>query len=163
MTSEIGTVQGGSISPLLANIYLHYVLDLWIAQWRKTKAKGHVIVVRFADDFVVGFQHRKEAEQFLDELTERCAKFGLKLHPEKTRLIEFGRFAIQSRQAHGKGKPETFNFLGFTHCCGINGRGKFTVIRKTMRQRMLKKLKDVNIELHRRMHLPVNEQGRYIQ
>lgn len=163
MTSEIGTVQGGSISPLLANIYLHYVLDLWIEQWRKTKAKGDVLVVRFADDFVAGFQHRKEAEQFLDELRERLAKFGLRLHPEKTRLIEFGRFATQNRKARGEGKPETFHFLGFTHCCGTDQRGKFTVIRKTMRQRMLKKLTEVSLELRRRMHQPVDEQGRYVQ
>ena len=163
MVSEIGTVQGGSISPLLANIYLQYVLDLWIEQWRKTKAKGDVIVVRFADDFVVGFQHRKEAEQFLDELGERFAKFGLTLHPEKTRLIEFGRFATQNRKARDEGKPETFNFLGFTHCCGTTRKGKFTVIRKTMRQRMLKKLKEVNLELQRRRHQPVDEQGRYVQ
>ena len=161
--TEVGTVQGGSISPLLANIYLHYVLDLWIEQWRKTKAKGDVVVVRFADDFVAGFQHRKEAEQFLDELRERLAKFGLKLHPEKTRLIEFGRFATQNRRARGEGKPETFNFLGFTHYCGVNGNGKFTVIRKTMRLRMLKKLKDVSIELRRRRHEPVHEQGSYIR
>jgi RNA-directed DNA polymerase len=163
ITSEIGTVQGGSISPLLANIYLHYVMDLWIEQWRKTEAKGDVIVVRFADDFVAGFQHRKEAEQLLEQLEERFSKFGLKLHPEKTRLIEFGRFAAQDRQSRGEGKPETFNFLGFTHHCGIDQRGKFTVVRKTMRQRMLKKLKAVNLELRRRMHQPVDEQGRYIR
>jgi RNA-directed DNA polymerase len=162
-TSEVGTVQGGSISPLLANIYLHYVLDLWIEQWRKTKAEGDVVVVRFADDFVVGFQHRKEAERFLEELRERFAKFGLKLHPEKTRLIEFGRFATVKRQARGEGKPETFNFLGFTHCCGFNGNRKFTVIRKTMRLRMLKKLKAVNIELQQRRHQPISEQGGYVQ
>jgi RNA-directed DNA polymerase len=113
MVSEIGTVQGGSISPLLANIYLHYVFDLWIEQWRKRRAKGDVLIVRFADDFVVGFQHRKEAEQLLNELRERFGKFGLKLHPEKTRLIEFGRFAVQNRKARGEGKPETFNFLGY--------------------------------------------------
>jgi RNA-directed DNA polymerase len=163
MVSEIGTVQGGSISPLLANIYLHYVFDLWIEQWRKTQSKGDVLVVRFADDFVTGFQHRREAEQLLEDLRERFSKFGLKLHPEKTRLIEFGRFAAQDRQGRGQGKPETFNFLGFTHCCGTDQRGKFTVIRKTMRQRMLKKLKEVNRELQRRMHQPVDEQGRYIQ
>jgi len=163
IVSEVGTVQGGSISPLLANIYLHYVLDLWIEQWRKKQAKGDVIVVRFADDFVVGFQHRKEAEQFLAELRERIAKFGLNLHPEKTRLIEFGRFAIPNRKARGEGKPETFNFLGFTHYCGINGNGKFTVIRKTMRLRMLKKLKEVTVELRRRRHDSVEEQGRYVQ
>lgn len=163
MTSEVGTVQGGSISPLLANIYLHYVLDLWIEQWRKRRAKGEVLVVRFADDFVAGFQHRKEAEQLLNELRERLSQFGLRLHPEKTRLIEFGRFAIQNRQARGEGKPETFNFLGFTHYCGTNENGKFTVIRKTMRQKMLKKLKEVNLELRRRRHQPVDEQGRYVR
>jgi group II intron reverse transcriptase/maturase len=163
MVSEIGTVQGGSISPLLANIYLHYVLDLWIEQWRKRQANGDVLVVRFADDFVAGFQHRKEAERLWSELQERFSKFGLKLHPEKTRLIEFGRFAAQDRRGRGDGKPETFNFLGFTHCCGTDQRGKFTVVRKTMRHRMLKKLKEVNHELRRRRHQPVEEQGRYVQ
>lgn len=163
MVSEVGTVQGGSISPLLANIYLHYAFDLWIEQWRKTKAKGDVIVVRFADDFVVGFQHRKEAEQFLDELRERLSKFGLRLHPEKTRLIEFGRWASGDRQTRGEGKPETFNFLGFTHYCGTTKTGKFTVVRKTMRQKMLKKLTEVNFELRRRRHQSVDEQGRYVQ
>jgi len=163
MVSEVGTVQGGSISPLLANIYLHYVLDLWIEQWRKTQAKGDVLIVRYADDFVAGFQHRKEAEQLLEQLRERLTKFGLKLHPEKTRLIEFGRFAKQDRQARGEGKPETFNFLGFTHQCGTDLKGKFTVIRKTMRERMLKKLKAINLELQRRRHQPVEEQGRYVQ
>ena len=162
MVSEIGTVQGGSISPLLANIYLHYVLDLWIERWRKTQAKGDVIVVRFADDFVVGVQHREKAEQLLAELRERFAAFGLSLHPEKTRLIEFGRRAMQDRKARGKGKLETFNFLGFTHCCGNTSRGRFTVIRKTMRQRMLKKLKAVNLELQQRRHQPIPEQGSYI-
>jgi RNA-directed DNA polymerase len=161
--SEVGTVQGGSISPLLANIYLHYVLDLWIEQWRTKQAKGEVLVVRFADDFIAGFQHRKEAEQLLAELRERLGRFGLKLHPEKTRLIEFGRFAIQDRKARREGKPETFNFLGFTHCCGTDQRGKFTVIRQTMRPRMLKKLKEVNLELRHRRHQSVQEQGRYIQ
>jgi group II intron reverse transcriptase/maturase len=163
MVSEVGTVQGGSISPLLANIYLHYVLDLWVEHWRKSKATGDVIVVRFADDFVVGFQHRKEAEQFLAELGERIAKFGLSLHPEKTRLIEFGRFAVENRQARREGKPKTFNFLGFTHYCGANGKGRFTVMRKTMRQRMLRKLKAVSIELRHRRHQPIPEQGRYVQ
>ena len=163
MVSEIGTVQGGSISPLLANIYLHYALDMWIEQWRKKQATGDVLVVRFADDFVAGFQHRTEAERLLDDLRERFDKFGLKLHPEKTRLIEFGRFAAQNRRSRGQGKPETFNFLGFTHCCGTDRSGKFTVIRKTMRPRMLKKLKEVNLELRRRRHQPVDEQGRYVQ
>jgi group II intron reverse transcriptase/maturase len=161
--SEIGTVQGGSISPLLANIYLHYVFDLWIEQWRTSKAEGDVLVVRFADDFVVGFQHRKEADRFLAELRERLAKFGLNLHPEKTRLVEFGRFAAANRQARGEGKPEAFHFLGFTHYCGKTWSGKFTVIRKTMRQRLLKKLKEVNIELRQRRHEPVDEQGHYVQ
>jgi len=161
--SEIGTVQGGSISPLLANIYLHYVFDLWIQQWRASRAGGHVLVVRFADDFVVGFEHRKEADQFLAELRARLAKFGLNLHPEKTRLLEFGRFAVANRKARGEGKPETFAFLGFTHYCGTTRNGKFTVIRKTMRQRMLKKLKEVNLELRQRRHQPVDVQGCYVQ
>ncbi len=163
MVSEIGSVQGGSISPLLANIYLHYVVDLWIEQWRRKQAKGDVVVVRFADDFVAGFQHRKEAEQRLEDWRERFSKFGLKLHSEKTRLIEFGRFAAPDRKARGQGKPETCNFLGFTHGCGTDQRGKFTVIGKTMRQRMLKKLKEVNLELRRRMHQAVDEPGRYVQ
>ena len=162
MFSEIGTVQGGSISPLLANIYLHYAFDLWAQQWRKKQAHGDVIIVRFADDFVVGFQHRKEAERFWKELAERLARFGLKLHPEKTRLIEFGRFAMQNQRTRGQGKPETFNFLGFTHCCGQTREGKFTVIRKTMRQRMLKKLKAISEELQRRRHEPIPDQGRYV-
>jgi group II intron reverse transcriptase/maturase len=161
--SEVGTVQGGSISPLLANIYLHYVFDLWIQQWRTSAARGDVLVVRFADDFVVGFQHRKEAEQFLAGLRERLFKFGLNLHPEKTRLIEFGRFAVEDRKIRGDGKPETFHFLGFTHCCGRTRNGKFTVIRRTMRQRMLKKLKAIHIELRQRRHQPVDKQGRYVQ
>ena len=115
--------RAGSISPLLANIYLHYAFDLWVQQWRTKQAHGDVLVVRFADDFVVGFQHRKEAERFQEELRERLAKFGLKLHPEKTRLIEFGRFAMQNAKTRGSGKPETFNFLGFTHCCGQTRKG----------------------------------------
>jgi RNA-directed DNA polymerase len=160
--SEVGTVQGGSISPLLANIYLHYVFDLWIQQWRTRKASGDVLVVRFADDFVVGFEHRKEAEQLLAALRERLAQFGLNLHPEKTRLIEFGRFAVEDRKTRGDGKPETFHFLGFTHCCGTTRNGKFTVIRRTMRQRMLKKLKAIHIELQQRRHQPVDDQGRYV-
>ena len=163
MFSEIGTVQGGSISPLLANIYLHYAFDLWAQQWRKKQAHGDVIIVRFADDFVVGFQHRKEAERFWKELGERLARFGLKLHPEKTRLIEFGRFAMQNEKTRSQGKPETFNFLGFTHCCGQTREGKFTVIRKTMRQRMLKKLKAISEELQRRRHEPIPDQGRYVR
>jgi len=116
--SEVGTVQGGSVSPLLANIYLHYVLDLWAQQWRKTQAQGDMVIVRFADDFVVGFEHRQEAERFLAELRERFAQFGLELHPDKTRLIDFGRHADKNRRDRGDGKPESFNFLGFTHISG---------------------------------------------
>src|SRR5262249_34476469 len=133
--SEIGTVQGGSISPLLSNIYLHYVLDLWVQRWRQKQTRGEVIFVRFADDFVAGFQHRHEAERFLAELRERFARFGLQLHADKTRIVEFGRFAEQNRRQRGDGKPETFNFLGFTHSCGKTRKGHFTVLRQTIRQR----------------------------
>jgi group II intron reverse transcriptase/maturase len=161
--SEVGTVQGGSVSPLLANIYLHYVFDLWVQQWRTKRAKGDVVVVRFADDFVVGFQHRHEAEQFLNVLRERYAKFGLELHPDKTRLIEFGRFAEQNRGRRGEGKPESFNFLGFTHSCGWTQRGKFTVLRQTMRKRWQAKLRAVKTELRRRMHDPIPQQGAYLR
>ncbi|MBW6512877.1 MAG: group II intron reverse transcriptase/maturase [Desulfuromonadaceae bacterium] len=139
--NEEGTVQGGSISPLLANIYLHYVFDLWIRQWRRTQARGDVVVVRYADDFVVGFQYRDEAERFLTELRERFAKFGLDLHPDKTRLIEFGRFAAQNRKKRGERRPETFDFLGLTHICGETRKGKFTVLRQTMRKKWQAKLK----------------------
>ncbi len=161
--SEVGTVQGGSVSPLLANLYLHYVFDLWVQQWRKTRARGDVIAVRFADDFVVGFQHRHEAERFLVELRERFTKFGLELHPEKTRLIQFGRFAAENRRARGEGKPETFNFLGFTHSCGKTRKGRFTVLRQTMRKRWQAKLSAVKTELKRRMHEPIRELGAYLR
>lgn len=161
--SEVGTVQGGSISPLLANIYLHYVFDLWVQQWRKRQARGDVIVIRFADDFVVGFQYRSEAERFLNQLHERFSQFGLQLHPQKTRLIEFGRFAVKSRSNRGQGKPETFNFLGFTHICSETRKGKFTILRKTMRKRWQVKLKEVYSELRRRMHEPVPKQGSYLR
>jgi group II intron reverse transcriptase/maturase len=157
--SAVGTVQGGSISPLLANVYLHYVFDLWIQRWRRREAKGDVIVVRFADDFVVGFQHRHEAERFLSELRERFAKFGLELHPDKTRLIEFGRYAGRS----GGGKPPTFNFLGFTHSCGKTRKGYFTLLRQTMRTRWQAKLREVKAELKRRLHCPVPELGAYLR
>jgi len=144
--SEVGTVQGGSISPLLANLYLHHVFDLWVRQWRHRQARGDVVVVRFADDFVVGFQHRHEAERFLAELRERFAQFGLELHPDKTRLLRFGRFAAQDVAARGAGKPQTFNFLGFTHCCGKTHKGRFTILRLTMRQRWQAKLSEVNAQ-----------------
>jgi group II intron reverse transcriptase/maturase len=162
MRSEVGTVQGGSVSPLLANVYLHYVFDLWVQRWRRKQARGDVVVVRWADDFVVGFQHRAEAERFLAELRERFAKFGLELHPDKTRLIEFGRFAESNRHGRGGGKPETFDFLGFTHSCAKTRAGKFTVLRQTMRKRLRTKLSEVKAELRRRMHDPVPEQGAYL-
>lgn len=161
--SELGTVQGGSISPLLANIYLHYVFDLWIQRWRRRQARGDMVVVRFADDFVVGFQDRGEAGRFLAELRERLAQFGLELHSDKTRVIEFGRFAAENRAKHGEGKPETFNFLGFTHICAKTRKGKFTVLRKTMRQRLQRKLKEVYGELRLRMHDPTPDQGAYLR
>jgi group II intron reverse transcriptase/maturase len=161
--SEVGTVQGGSISPLLANIYLHYAFDLWAQRWRKRQARGEVVIVRFADDFVVGFEHREEAEQFLTELRERFARFGLTLHPDKTRLIEFGRFAAATRRGRGDGKPATFNFLGFTHSCGKTRRGKFTVLRQTVRQRWQAKLKAVKAELRRRLHEPLSAVGGYLR
>lgn len=161
--SEVGTVQGGSVSPLLANIYLHYVFDLWVQQWRKKRARGDVIVVRFADDFVVGFQHRQDAERFLLELRERFAKFALELHPDKTRLIEFGRFAAENRRRRGEGKPASFNFLGFTHICGTTRKGWFTVLRQTMRTRWQAKLRELRVELQRRLHTPIPEQGAYLR
>jgi RNA-directed DNA polymerase len=161
--SEVGTVQGGSISPLLANIYLHYVLDLWVQRWRQKQARADVVIVRFADDFVVGFEHREEAERFLAELRERFAEFGLALHPDKTRLIEFGRFADKNRRGRGDGKPETFNFLGFTHSCAKTKKGWFTVLRQTMRTRWQAKLKAVRTELKRRLHDAVPEVGAYLR
>ena len=148
-----GSPQGAVISPILANLYLHYVVDLWVEAWRKKVARGDVIVVRYADDAVLGFEHREEAEGFLEQLRERLRKFGLELHPEKTRLIEFGRYAAERRERRGEGKPETFNFLGFTHICGRNHRtGKFTVQRKTIGKRMAAKLKDLKAKLRQRMH-----------
>jgi RNA-directed DNA polymerase len=162
--SEVGTVQGGSISPLLANIYLHYVFDLWVQRWRHKQAHGDVIVVRFADDFVVGFQHRIEAERFLADLRERFTRFGLELHPEKTRLIEFGRYARQNRQIRGDGgAPETFNFLGFTHSCGKTRKGGFTVLRQTMRSRWQAKLREVHAQLRTRLHEPIPTVGTYLR
>jgi group II intron reverse transcriptase/maturase len=162
--SEEGTPQGGSASPLLANIYLHYVFDLWVQHWRKTKAKGDVIVVRWADDFVVGFQHQSDAERFHQELAERFAKFKLKLHPEKTRVIEFGFHAANNRKRRGQGKPETFNFLGFTHICGKKrSNGMFTVLRRTMSKRKRAKLQAVKTELRKRMHQHVATVGQWLR
>jgi len=140
--TKVGTPQGAVISPLLANIYLHHVLDQWVMEWRKKNAFGDVVIVRYADDFVLGFQYRKEAERFLEQLRKRLAEYGLELHSDKTRLIQFGRFAARDRKQEGKGKPETFDFLGFTHICGtIHKSGKFTVHRKTVGKRMTAKLR----------------------
>lgn len=161
--SELGTVQGGSISPLLANIYLHYAFDLWVEQWRGRHAQGDVIVVRYADDWVAGFQHRGDAERFKRAVEQRLGQFGLKLHPDKTRLIEFGRFARDNRSRSGQGKPETFDFLGFTHCCGKTQKGKFMVLRLTSAKRLRAKLHAVKDELRRRMHRPIAEQGQYLR
>jgi group II intron reverse transcriptase/maturase len=161
--SELGTVQGGSISPLLANIYLHYAFDLWVKQWRGRHARGEVIVVRYADDWVAGFQYRDDAERFERAVAERLGRFGLRMHPEKTRLIEFGRFARGDRRCRGQGKPQTFDFLGFTHCCGKTRQGKFVVLRLTSAKRLRHKLAAVKHELRRRMHLPIAAQGQYLR
>jgi group II intron reverse transcriptase/maturase len=159
-----GSPQGAVISPVLANLYLHYALDLWVEAWRKKLAHGDVIVVRYADDAVLGFEHREEAERFLEQLRERLRKFGLELHPEKTRLIEFGRYAAERRKKRGEGKPETFNFLGFTHICGTNHRtGNFTVHRKTIGKRMAAKLKDIRAKLRMRMHERVQGTVQWLQ
>jgi group II intron reverse transcriptase/maturase len=160
---EEGTPQGGSISPLLANIYLHYVLDLWAVQWRKKRARGEVILVRYADDFVVGFQYQSDAQRFLEELRERFRKFNLELHPDKTRILEFGRFAAATRQKRGQGKPQTFNFLGFTHSCSRTRRGTFVVLRRTMAVRMRAKLRKIKQELRKRLHEPVHEVGQWLR
>jgi group II intron reverse transcriptase/maturase len=161
--TKVGTPQGSVASPLLANVYLHYVFDLWVEAWRQ-KTKGEVIVVRYADDLVMGFEHRTEAEQFLETFRERIAKFGLELHPDKTRLIEFGRFAIQNRKQRGQGKPETFTFLGFTHYCGKRrSNGTFIVRRKTVRKRMVAKLRAIYAELRHRMHEPIAEVGAWVK
>jgi RNA-directed DNA polymerase len=162
--TKLGTPQGAVISPLLANVYLHYVFDLWIEAWRKKVAKGDVIVVRYADDLVVGFERRAEAEQFLKEFRERLAKFGLELHPEKTRLIQFGRFAAQDRERRGQGKPETFTFLGFTHYCGKRRKdGAFIVWRETAKKRLVAKLKEIKVELKRRRHDPIPSVGEWLR
>jgi group II intron reverse transcriptase/maturase len=158
-----GTPQGATVSPLLANLYLHYVLDLWVQQWRTRHAQGDVIITRFADDFVVGFQYRGDAERFLRELRDRLLKFSLELHPDKTRVIEFGRYAASNRRARGEGKPEHFHFLGFLHLCGKTERGKFLIVRRTQPKRMQRKLREVKTELKRRRHLPIPEQGKWLR
>src|SRR5213080_1782575 len=162
--SRVGTPQGAVASPMLANLYLHYAFDLWAHQWREKKAQGDMILVRYADDIVLGFERRKEAEAFLEQMRERMQKFGLELHPEKTRLIEFGRFAAENRKQRGEGSPETFNFLGLTHICGKTWKnGKFIVLRKTIRKRLIAKLKQVKAALRRRMHQPLVEVGRWLR
>ena len=160
---EEGVPQGGSISPLLANVYLHYVFDLWAHQWRQKHATGDIIIVRFCDDFVVGFEHRHEAEQFKKALVERFQKFNLELHPAKTRLIEFGRFAEKNRKRKGLGKPETFDFLGFTHICGRTQNGKFIVWRHTIGKRIRRKLKELGSELRKRLHVPIPLVGKWLR
>jgi group II intron reverse transcriptase/maturase len=160
---EQGSPQGASVSPLLANIYLHYVFDLWADWWRRAPGRGDMVIVRFADDFIVGFDQEQDAHQFLTELRERFAKFGLELHPDKTRLIEFGRTADWKRRRRGQGKPETFDFLGLRHICARSKGGRFWIRRITIAKRMRAKLKQINIELKRRRHQPLPEQGAWLR
>jgi group II intron reverse transcriptase/maturase len=161
-SSETGTPQGAVVSPMLSNIYLHYAFDLWAERWRRHEARGHVILVRYADDILAGFEHESDAERFQADLRERFEKFALTLHPDKTRLIEFGRHAADHRKKRGLGKPATFTFLGFTHICGRSRTGYFQLKRKTRRDRMRAKLKALKVELRRRMHAPIPEQGRWL-
>jgi RNA-directed DNA polymerase len=161
--TKAGTPQVAVISPLLANVYLHYVFDLWVEVWRRKVASGELVVVRYADDLVVGFEHRENAERFLSEFRERLAAFELELHPEKTRLIEFGRFAQGDRKQRGEGKPETFTFLGFTHYCATNSKGHFVVRRRTMVQRMRATLHAIKAQLRQRLHEPVNAVGEWLK
>jgi hypothetical protein len=161
--TEEGSPQGSVISPILANLYLHHVLDLWVKSWRKKQARGEIIIVRYADDGVMGFERREDADRFLEQLRERLRKFGLELHPEKTRLIEFGRYAAERRKKRGERKPETFNFLGFTHICGTNYKtGNFTVHRKTIGKRMAAKLKELRAKLRQRMHASPKGTGKWL-
>ena len=155
--------QGAAISPLLANVYLHYVLDLWVHQWRKRHAHGEMIVVRYADDFVIGFEQQGDGERFQKELGDRLAQFGLELHPDKTRLIEFGRFAAPNRLARGEKKPETFTFLGLTHICGKSRAGKFQLQRHTAKAKMVTKLKTLKLACQAKRHLPIPEQGKWLR
>src|SRR5712675_602486 len=161
--SDKGTGQGSVISPLLANLYLHYVLDLWAERWRRREATGDMIIVRYADDFIVGFQHETDGRRFLDMMRERLQEFALSLHSEKTRLIEFGRLAVANRKRRGLGKPETFTFLGFTFICSRTRRGKFQIKRKSRRDRMRVKLQAIKQELRRSMHQPIPQQGRWLR
>lgn len=161
--TETGTPQGSVISPLLANIYLRYVFDLWVDAWRKKCARGDVVVIRYADDYVLGFQHLAEAERFLAEFRERLAKFGLALHPDKTRRIEFGRCAERDRKNRGEGKPEAFDFLGFTHISGKVRNGNFAVKRRTIGKRLRGKLAEIKQQLQQRMRGPVAETGKWLR
>src|SRR5437016_6160097 len=161
--SDRGTGQGSVISPLLANIYLHYALDLWAVRWRRREATGDMIIVRYADDFIVGFQHESDVRRFLEGMRERLGKFALSLHPEKTRLIEFGRFAAERRKRRGLGKPESFDFLGFTFICGKTRQGKFQIKRKTRPERMRAKLKMIKQEMWKHMQQPIPDQGKWLE
>jgi group II intron reverse transcriptase/maturase len=162
MPTEVGTPQGAVISPLLANIYLHYVFDLWAQDWRQRHARGSVVIVRYADDIIVGFEHESDARRFLAELRQRLEEHALALHPDKTRLIEFGRRAAASRARQGLGKPESFNFLGFTHICGRARSGAFQLVRKTRRDRLRAKLRELGTKLRSMMHVAIPEQGRWL-
>ncbi len=161
--SDMGSPQGAVVSPLLANVYLHYVFDLWVQRWRKKHASGEVIVVRYADDVIVGFQRESDAVRFRSELGQRLARFKLELNLDKTRLIEFGRFAAEQRKRRGEGKPETFDFLGFQHICGRSRKGTFMLVRRTTKKRMRAALKEIRADLMRRRHLPVPEQGAWLR
>ncbi len=161
--TKVGTPQGAVISPLLANVFLHYVLDLWMNEWRKRHAKGEVMIVRYADDFVIGFREESDARNCLVALKERFAKFGLELHPEKTRLIQFGRYAAERRAKRGQGPPETFDFLGFTHICGRTRRGDFTIHRRTSRKKFQAKLADLKIKLSRDRHNDLWSTGEWLR
>jgi group II intron reverse transcriptase/maturase len=160
--TDVGTPQGSTISPLLANVFLHYVLDLWVQHWRSRNARGRIVIVRYCDDFVMGFQYEADARRMLADLKERVEKFGLMLHEEKTRLIEFGRLPALKRARKGERRPETFTFLGFTHYCGWTRDGRFVLKRKTQGKRMTRKLKELRQRARRRMHAPVAEQSRWL-
>lgn len=160
---ERGSPQGATISPLLSNVYLHYVFDLWAARWRRREAHGDMIVVRYADDIVVGFQHEADARRFQDELTARAAQFGLELNADKTRLLRFGKLATRQRKERGEAKPETFDFLGFTHICGKSRKGRFVLYRHTSKKRLRRRVRQVRDSLMRRRHLPVPEQGLWLR
>jgi len=161
--TEEGTPQGGSISPLLANIYLHYVFDLWANSWRRRKSSGDVVMVRYADDIVMGFQYKHEAMRFLKELKDRCKKFNLEVHTEKTSLIEFGRYAVERRKERGVGKPDTFDFLGFTHMCSKSRKGKFTVLRKTSAKKLRNKLAELKKTMRERLHWSIPDLGTWLK